>query len=163
MDVSRLFRHLTVSDWTVRRAFDSAALNAIERAITATELTHGGEIRFAVEGNLSVPQLFHGLTSRARALQVFGALDVWDTDANNGVLIYVLWADHAVEIIADRGFNGRVSEREWVEVCRRIEELMRAGDYSDAAVQAIKAVGTLIARDFPAADRNELPDRPVIL
>ena len=39
---------------------------------------------------------------------MFGKLRVWDTEHNNGVLIYLLLAEHAIEIVADRGLSSRV-------------------------------------------------------
>jgi uncharacterized membrane protein len=94
---------------------------------------------------------------------VFARLGVWDTEANNGVLIYLLWADHDVEIVADRGFNGRVTAEEWAAVCHRMEAHFRANRPQQAVVEGVKAVGALVAKHFPAIDRNELPDRPVML
>lgn len=147
----------------LRRAFDEAALAAIAKAITDTEKTHGGEIRIALEASLDPAELFRDVTPRQRALQAFAQLGVWDTELNNGVLIYVLWADHDVEIVADRGLNGRVSSQEWTEVCQRMEQLFRQGQAAEALISGIQATGALIARHFPEGDRNELPDRPVIL
>lgn len=163
MNAHRLTRHIFMPRRSLRRAFDQAALSAVERAITDTEKTHGGEIRIALEASLDPAELFSGLTPRQRALQVFAQLGVWDTELNNGVLIYVLWADRDVEIVADRGYNGRVSAQEWSDVCQRMEQLFSQGAASQAAIAGIQAAGALIARHFPAVDRNELPDRPVVL
>ena len=88
---------------------------------------------------------------------------MWDTEANNGVLIYVSWADRDVEIVADRGFNGRVSDQEWAQVCRHMEQAFARGAAREAVVEGIQKVGALIARHFPAVDRDELPNRPVLL
>lgn len=159
----RLARHLFSTGWLLRRAFDAATLQAIEQAITDTEGRHGGEIRFAVEASVSALDLMRGVTPRQQALHVFARLGVWDTAANNGVLIYVSWADRDVEIVADRGFNGRVSEQEWADVCRRMEQAFARGAPRQAIVDGIQAVGALIARHFPATDRDELPNRPVVL
>lgn len=163
MNASRIARHIFMPRRSLRRAFDAAALSAIERAITDTEKTHGGEVRIALEASLDPAELFSGLAPRQRALQVFAQLGVWDTELNNGVLIYVLWADRDVEIVADRGYNGRVSAQEWSDVCQRMEQLFSQGAASQAAIAGIQAAGALIARHFPAVDRNELPDRPVVL
>jgi len=163
MNLSRAFRHLASPAWIVQGKFDSAAMDEIEAAIAATERTHGGEIRFAVEGNLSAPELWRDMSARERAVEVFARLGVWDTEANNGVLIYLLWADHDVEIVADRGFNGRVTAEEWAAVCHRMEAHFRANRPQQAIVEGVQAVGALIAKHFPAIDRNELPDRPVML
>jgi uncharacterized membrane protein len=156
-------QHLTATGWGLRRVLDAASLEAIENAITETERLHGGEIRFAIEASLGAAELMKGVTPRDRALQMFAELGVWDTESNNGVLIYVLWADHDVEIVADRGFNGRVTSEEWAEVCHTMERLFAAEKARQAAVEGIFAVGKLIARHYPATDRNELPDRPITL
>ena len=163
MNLQRTLRHLSSPGWLVRRAFSQETLAAIEREIVATEGVHGGEVRFAVEGNLSAPELWRGLTARERAVEMFARLGVWDTHANNGVLIFVLWADHDVEIVADRGFNGKVTNEEWAEVCQRMEVLFKANEPRRAVVEGVRAVGSLIAKHFPASDRNELPNRPVVL
>jgi uncharacterized membrane protein len=163
MNLQRTLRHLTATGASLRRAFDAAGLQAIERAIAEAERKHGGEIRFAVEGNLGALELMRGVSPRERAVEAFAQLGVWDTEANNGVLIYLLWADRDVEIVADRGFNGRVSVAEWEQVCHTMEALFANGRAVDAVVAGIAAVGTLIARHYPAVDRNELPDKPVVI
>ena len=161
MSTKRVLRHL--ASGSVRRAFDAATLDAIEQTITEMERSHGGEIRFAIEASLPALEVMRKVTPRERALHVFSHLGVWDTEANNGVLIYVLWADRDVEIVADRGYNGRVSAREWSDVCHRMEQLFGNGDTRQASTEGVRAVGALIARHFPAVDRDELPNRPVVL
>lgn len=156
-------RHLMSTGWALRRAFNPPALAAIENAIHETEGTHGGEICFAIENSLNFIELWRGITPRDRAVDAFGHLRVWDTDQNNGVLIYVLWADHDVEIVADRAFRTKVSDQEWREVCQRMEQLFAQQQPQQAAVEGIQAVGRLIARHFPAGDRDELPNQPVFL
>lgn len=163
MTLKRALRHLMTPGWALRRAFDAAGLQAIEKAIAAAEATHGGEVRFAIEAQLSPIEVFRGIAPRERALEAFAQLGVWDTAQNNGVLVYVLWADHDVEIVADRGFNARVSAEEWEAVCHRMEALFSQGQAVDAVIAGIEAISPLIARHFPAVDRNELSDRPVVL
>ena len=82
---------------------------------------------------------------------------VWDTESNNGVLIYVLFAD--------RGFNGLVSDGEWRAACALAESEFRTGRFETGLVKLIAAAGTLIARHYPLreGDVNELSDRPVLL
>ena len=163
MNFAHALRHLFMPGWSVRRAFDAATLQAIEQAIADTERGHGGEIRFAVDASTRPLDLMRGITPRQQAVQAFARLGVWDTEANNGVLIYVSWADRDVEIVADRGFNGRVSEQEWSQVCRRMEQSFARGAARQAAIEGIQSVGALIARHFPTGDRDELPNRPVML
>ncbi len=163
MSIAHTLRHLVMPDWSLRRAFDTATLQAIEQAIADAERGHGGEIRVAIQASASPLDLMRGVTPRHQALTAFARLGVWDTDANNGVLIYVSWADRDVEIVADRGFNGRVSEHEWAEVCRRMEQVFARGSARQAVVDGVQGVGALIARHFPTVDRDELPNKPVLL
>jgi len=163
MSVVRVLRHLIATGWSLRRVFDAATLQVIEEAIATGERAHGGEIRVALESHLDALELMRGVTPRERALQAFAQLGVWDTAANNGVLIYVLWADRDVEIVADRGYNECVAVQEWSEICHRMEALFANGDARGALVQGIEAAGALISRHYPRADGNELPNRPVLL
>jgi uncharacterized membrane protein len=161
----RLFRHLLTRDAAVRRAFPQEALDRVEQAIRAAESRHSGEIRFAIEGSLHPDAIRRGLAPRARAVEMFAQLGVWDTAQNNGVLIYVLLADRAVEIVADRGVaHGRVAQPEWDAVCRKMEAAFREGRFADGAVAGIEAVADILAAHPPAPrSGNELPDAPVIV
>ena len=163
--MSRLVRHLLATRWGTRRRFPPLALEAIETAIREAELRHGGEIRFAVETALDLPELWYRLVPRRRAAQVFGELGVWDTAQNNGVLIYVLMADRVVEIVADRGVAALIQQTEWDEICREMERQFRDGRFMEGSVAAVHSVGRLLARHFPAArhDADELPNQPVLL
>ncbi len=148
--------------------FPKTTLDAIEAAVGRAESTHAGEIRFAIETSLAPVHVLNDLTPRARALEVFAHLRVWDTEHNNGVLIYVQLADRDVEIVADRGLDGRVSAAEWEGVCRLMERHFHAGSYQAGAIAGVDAVGTLLARHFPSAAvsgkaHNQLPDRPTLL
>jgi uncharacterized membrane protein len=167
MDWSRAFRHAFATQSALRRAFTPAALGQIEAAVGASERLHGGEIRVAVEGALEPGEAWRGKTPRERALEVFAALGVWDTDANNGVLIYVLLADHDVEIVADRGFNGRVAATQWSAVCEDMQREFRDGQYARGTVAGVEAVGRIIAEHYPPRpgqrDQDELPNRPAVL
>ncbi len=169
MQLGRLIRHATATHWRTRMLFPSATLDAIEQAIAAVERSHAGEIRFAIETSLAPAQVLNGVAPRTRAWDVFAHLRVWDTELNNGVLIYVQLADRHVEIAADRGFDGRVSPAEWEAVCRLMEEHFRAGRFKEGSIAGVEAIGNLLARHFPPSSgpaspsRNQLPDRPTLL
>ena len=164
MDLGRIFRHLFTTAWSVRRAFPASSLRAIENAIRETETTHEGQVRFAVEHALDLPELLAGRTAQGRALEVFSQLRVWDTHHNNGVLIYLLLADRDVEIVADRGIHLHVGSG-WDAICRRMEQRFGKGEYEAGVIEGIRAVGEHLVRHFPSqrAGPNELPDKPVIL
>ncbi len=149
----------------VNRAFSGDTLSAIGKAIKASEATHHGEIRFVVEGALDIEPLFRGQAARERAIDVFSQLRIWDTERNNGVLIYLLLADRDVEIVADRGIDAKVGPEEWERICRAMEAAFRNGDFRGGVIGGIREVTRHLAAHFPAAgdDRNELPDKPVVL
>ncbi|MBI5751785.1 MAG: TPM domain-containing protein [Hydrogenophilales bacterium] len=165
MNMKRLLKHLAPPPWLVRRAFAPSAMRAIESAIAAGELRHLGQIRFAVEETLTLAELWRGKTARERALEVFADLRVWDTEQNNGVLVYLLLADRDVEIVADRGIHRTVGEAAWEEICRAMEAALHAGQFETGVVRGIEAIGALLAAHYPrhAPGTNELPNAPVVL
>lgn len=161
----RLLRHIFAR--SARRLFPEDSLQRIADAISAGELRHRGEIMFAVESELPTGMVLRGVQARQRAEAAFARLRTWDTEANNGVLIYLLLADHRLEIVADRGLNGRVSAEQWRGVCVLMEERLRAGEPEQAVIRGVAAVSDLLAEHFPQvdgiADPDELPDLPLIL
>ena len=163
--MKRILQNLLFFPWQAPRAFPATAFKAIENAIAASEKTHSGELRFAVEGALDPAALWHRVTARQRAIDVFAQLRVWDTEENSGVLIYVLLAERRVEIVADRGINRRVGESAWREICAAIEAAFRQGRYTDGALAGIESIGRLLTTHFPAATDNpdELDNAPVRL
>jgi uncharacterized membrane protein len=161
----RVLRHLFTPRWVLRLRYPPAVLQQIERRIGAVELRHPGELRFVAEHALDLGDLMAGMTPRERALEVFSGLRVWDTERNNGVLVYVLHAEHAMEIVADRALARVVPQADWDEVCRRAEAEFRAGRHGAGALIAVDGVAALLLRHFPdaAGDGNELPDQPLLL
>ena len=165
MNFLRMLRHLMSPHWRVRRSFPASTLARIEQAITRSEARHQGQIRFVVEHALDTGALLRGLTGRERALDVFSALKVWDTEHNNGVLIYLLLADRDVEIIADRGIHARTGVDSWEAICREMEGAFRNGSFEQGVLNGIERVSGLLETHYPGDghSRNELPDRPVVL
>lgn len=165
MDNRRILRHLMTGAWQLRRAFPPESLRRIEAAIHAAESRHDGQIRFAVEASLELPALLRRLSARERALEVFSQLRVWDTEHNNGVLIYLLLADRDVEIVADRGVHRQVGNVRWEAICRRMEEAFRQHRFEPGVLAGIEAVGEELARAYPktGGPGNELADAPVLL
>lgn len=164
-DIPRLLRHLFAG--SAARLYPQEALTRIAAAIAQGEARHRGEICFAVESALAPRALWAGEEARARAQVLFGQLRVWDTAANNGVLLYLLLADQRLEIVADRGLDGRVSAQQWRGVCELMEERLKAGEAEAAVIDGVAAVSDLLAMHFPRTrddgDRNELADLPHVL
>jgi uncharacterized membrane protein len=158
-------RHLFTPFWVLKLRFKVPMLAEVARRIGDVERQHPGELRFVVEHALEMGDLLSGLTPRDRALEIFGLVRVWDTEHNSGILIYVLHAEHAVEIVADRGIARRVPQSEWDALCRELEKDFRAGRYGEGALAAVNGAASLLDRHFPPhpAGRNELPDQPLLL
>src|SRR5437879_13334590 len=148
MDSKRIGKHLLERRWRVRRIFPPDVLAAIEQAIKAGEATHSGQIRFVVEGALDGAPLFRNQSARERALDVFSHLRIWDTAHNNGVLIYLLLADHDVEIVADRGIDAKVGAEDWEAICREMESDFRAGHFERGVIRGIAAVSRGLGEHF---------------
>lgn len=162
-----VLRHLLTPGWVMRLHYPPQLLASVEERVGQIERRYHTEVRFVVEHALELGDLIAGRTPRERALEVFGLLGVWDTEHNNGVLIHVLHAGRAVEIVADRGIARVVPQSEWDVLCRQLEAQLRAGHYAAAAMAAIEGVARLLDQHQPvvphAAVRNELPDQPLLL
>ncbi|MBX3635887.1 MAG: TPM domain-containing protein [Rubrivivax sp.] len=165
MKLARLLRHRWWDDRDAEQALGADALRRLEAAVTASEARHGGEIRLCVEASLPLAWLWRDATARERAVAMFGELRVWDTEANNGVLIYLLLAEHAIEIVADRGLARQVPQAHWDEVVAHLGEHLRAGRWEQGLAQAVAEVDALLAQHFAlaegAANPDELPNRVV--
>lgn len=165
MNLKRILVHLAASHRAVARAFPAALLARIGEAVAVSEASHGGELRFVVEGSLSLAALRRDQSARQRALELFSLLRVWDTEQNCGVLIYVQALDRRLEIVADRGIAARVPQEAWQAICRRMEEAFGRGEFEAGSLTALEEITRLLQTHFPArAPRgNELPDQPLVL
>ncbi|WP_395691526.1 TPM domain-containing protein [Piscinibacter sp.] len=161
---ARILKHRWLDERDLARTLDDALLARIEARVAASEKRHSGEIRVCAEAGLPLSYLWRGASARERALAMFGKLRVWDTEHNNGVLIYLLFAERDVEIVADRGLDRHVSASQWREVMERMRASFRQGEFEAGLNAAIDAVDALLVQHFPLApgehNPNELPDKP---
>jgi len=161
----RLLKHRLLDEGDARRMLGKDALARIEERVAASEKRHSGEIRVVVEAGLPFSYLRRAATPRDRAVTLFGKLGVWDTERNNGVLIYLLLAEHAIEIVADRGLNRVVAATEWAEIAATMQSAFKSGEFETGLLRAVDAVDALLVRHFAArpgeVDVNELPDTPL--
>jgi uncharacterized membrane protein len=162
----RILKHRWLDETDAKRALDDAALARLAARVQHSERQHSGEIRLCVEAGLPLSYLWRNATPRERALAMFGKLRVWDTEQNNGVLIYLLLAEHAIEIVADRGLNQHVAAEEWRRLSNGMAAAFKAARFEDGLGEAVDAVDELLRRHFPLAagqrNPNELPDRPFV-
>jgi uncharacterized membrane protein len=162
--LSRLLRHLFTWQSKVDDAFSAVCFEQIERAIADTESIHGCEIAFVVEASLSPRQVWHNTSARERALEMFGRFGVWDTELNNGVLVYVLFADRSVELVVDRAIAKKIDQSVWESVMQEMTAQLALGEYQNASVGAVQKIGAVLNQHFKALDSNndvnELPNKP---
>lgn len=160
--VLRVLRHRVFDERDTRRAIGPAVMERLQQRVAASECRHSGEIRVCVEAGLPLSYLWRGLSARQRAITLFGKLRVWDTAHNNGVLIYLLLAEHAIEFVADRALARRVAPETWQAIVDRLGAQLRAGGFEDGLTQALEEVSALLVQHFPsdatAPGENELPD-----
>lgn len=162
----RILRHRWLDEGDTRRAIPPALAAQLAQRVAASERRHSGEVRICVEAGLPMSYLLRGATARERALAQFSKLRVWDTEHNNGVLIYLLLAEHAIEIVADRGIARRVPQDAWAAIVARMGSAFKERRFEDGLTQALAEVSALLVAHFPLApgqaDANELPDEPVL-
>jgi uncharacterized membrane protein len=160
--LARILKHRWYDEDDAARALDAAAMQRLEQRVAGSEKRHRGEIRICVEAGLPLSYLWRRATPRARAVALFGKLRVWDTELNNGVLIYLLLAERSIEIVADRGVARHVPQAMWEEILRRMRGAFRSGQFEAGLAQAVDEVHALLEAQFPLrpgdADSNELPD-----
>jgi uncharacterized membrane protein len=163
--IIRFFAHLVSNPWQVKRHFSPQSLRKIQSAIASSEKMHAGEIRFVVEAGLHPLEILFKKSPRARAIELFGRLNIWDTEHNNGVLIYLLLADRDVEIIGDRGIDQHIGHDGWEQICREMETLFRQGQFEAGVLHGIHQISTVLTQYFPqqGASRNEISNKPLIL
>ena len=162
----RILKHRWYDETDAYRALDETALTRLQTQVQASEPLHRGEIRVCIEAGLPLSYLWRDATPRERALAMFGKLRVWDTEHNSGVLIYLLLAERAIEIVADRGLNQHVPTEQWQALTQGMSAAFKAGRFEQGLVAAINAVDSLLNLHFPlaagASNPNELPDRPYV-
>ena len=162
----RLLKHRAVDERDARRMLDAQALLRIEARVAASEALHSGEIRVCVEAGLPLSSLRRNATARERAVALFGKLRVWDTEHNNGVLVYLLLAEHAIEIVADRGLARHVDDAQWQRIVGTMRAAFKGGQFEAGLNQAVDAVDALLRQHFALApgeaNTNELPNAPLV-
>ena len=162
----RTLRHRWLDESDVGRLLGRGALERLRERVTTSERGHSGEIRICVEAGLPLSYLWRGATARERAIAMFGKLRVWDTERNNGVLIYLLLAERAIEIVADRGLESHADGTHWARIVGSMREAFKAGRYEQGLNEAVDAVDALLKQHFPLrpgeSNPNELPDAPSV-
>lgn len=168
--IGRVVRHAWLDESDLRQVIPPATLDRLQQKISTSEQSHSGEIRICVEAGLPLRALWRDTPMadivRARAVTLFSEMGVWNTAHNNGVLIYILLAEHDIEIVADRGLNALVGAQNWQVLVNQMGAAFRQGKFEEGLSQGIDTVAIALRQHFPAdgtqSNPNELPDRPVL-
>lgn len=162
----RALRHLGTTQSAARKAFPPEAQHQLQVAVHAGEQHHRGEVRVAIESGMPVGHAWAGVTPRERARALFGALEVWNTEDHSGVLLYINLADHAVELLADRGIDARVGQTAWRQLCDDLARGLAKELSVNPVLDAIARIHALLIEHYPSDggyNPNELDDRPIVL
>jgi uncharacterized membrane protein len=163
----RLWRHLWQSERAAWHAVPDNMAKGLTARVRASERRHAGQVMVCIEGALPLSYAWRAgrqtplsAVMRQRAMAWFGRLRVWDTEHNNGVLIYLLLAERRIEIVADRGLMRHTSEAHWQAVLQALRHPLQQGDFESGLTQALEAVSALLVAHFPLTDSrpNELSD-----
>ena len=164
--LKRIFTHCWLDESDVQRAVPTELLQRLTRRVAASEQRHTGEVRICVEAGLPVSYLWRGASARERAVMMFGKLRVWDTEHNNGVLVYLLLADRSIELVADRGLNQHVSAAQWQAMVQHLGAAIHDRRFEEGLTQALEEVSAVLVKHFALAEgslrHNELPNAPFL-
>ena len=165
--LTRLLKHRLWDEADARRALPPATLDRLQALVVASEARHSGEIRICVEASLPLSYLWRHAPVRQRAIAMFGKLRVWDTEHNNGVLIYLLLAERRIEVVADRAIDARVAPATWTAMVDSLRTALRSGGFENGLSAAIRTADEMLVAHFALAAGvkrlNELPDAVVLL
>ncbi len=165
----RWLRHLWTED--AHRKLPAGLSDRVAQRIAHHERTHSGEICVCIESALPSSYLLRPESVRAllrqRAVAQFSSLRVWDTEDNNGMLIYLCLAERSIELVADRSIHRYVGEAHWATLVASLGGHLRQGRWEEGLHTAIDSLSGLLHQHFPLtpahSNPNELPDTPTIL
>ncbi len=126
----------------------------IVQTIREAESKTSGEIRvFVQRGKLKSDPL-------AAAQKKFRQLRMHKTRERNAVLIFVVPRAHKFAVVGDKAIHEKCGDEFWQRVVTRMRTHFQNENFSDALVEAIKEIGSLMASHFPKTlgNANELPD-----
>ena len=125
----------------------------IKQAIIAAEKNTSGEIKVHVEPYCKTDPM-------QRAKQIFNELELYQTEARNGVLMYLAAEDHKFAILGDEGIHKIVGQNFWDTTKDLMIGHFKNGNYVQGLCEGIAMAGEQLKQHFPyqADDKNELSD-----
>lgn len=151
----------------IEQHLSQPVLDRLQATINASEQRHTGQLLLCIEETLSPEELQRYASPRERALALFGELRVWDTEDNNGALLYLLLDRHAIELVADRALFRCVEQNTWSAITTQLAAALRAQQYESGLQTALAQISDLLIAHFPAKAHtprdNTVADAPVLL
>lgn len=158
--MNRILKNLFYLPLLAKRVCPDSDLRRITAAIKESEKLHSCEIVFIVEGALDLKFLLRRMDAKARALDLFSKNRIWDTAGNNGILIYALLAERAVEIICDRSVKEKLAPAVLEKMIAKIVAKAPRSMFATGVIEGINLLTEELAPLFPpqSGDRNEVGD-----
>lgn len=113
-----------------------------------------------------VPTVIKHLHAHRAAVEQFLVQNLHTTSGRTGVLLFVSVAERYAEIVADRAIDERVAPGTWKAIIDELTGAIGRGQAPDGFVNAITAIGGVLAANFPPGSRrtgDELPNHLIIL
>jgi len=129
----------------------------IIEAIREAESKSSGEIRVVIQrGKLKSDPL-------DAAQKKFHRLGMHKTRERNAVLIFVAPRVHKLAVVGDNAIHEKCGDEFWQRLVQRMRTHFQNEKFSDALIEAVNEVGSVLATHFPQTvrDANELPDDPI--
>lgn len=123
----------------------------IVKAISEAEKQTSGEIRVHVDKSANVDPM-------ERAKQLFIELKMNQTEARNGVLLYLNLKNHAFAIIGDEGIHHFVKDDYWNKSKDIAINHFKKGEFKEGIIGSVVDIGEKLKDFFPynENDKNEL-------
>lgn len=106
---------------------------------------------------------FRAGAARTGAASMFYDAGIANTQAENGLLVYLSLLERRLEVIADRGILKAVPPLEWNNAVFELKKIARRPD-PESLVKAVRDLGSLLSEHLPPTGENpnELADGPRI-
>lgn len=123
-------------------------------AIKQAEDLTSGEIRVHIEPGVKAIEVLQ------RAKEVFNKLEMYNTQAKNGVLFYVGYNTKSFAIIGDQAIDAVVAPDFWDATKDIVLNYFSKGEFKQGLIQGILNAGEQLKKYFPyqSDDINELSD-----
>lgn len=145
-----------------RKYLSKEDLKSLSEVIAEAERNTSGEIRVVARTRRTWKE--RRLPLFDLALKEFHYLGMQNTRDRTAILILVLFAEHQFQIVADEGINAKVEDGLWQKIAASMADQFKEGKYVDGIADAVRAVGTELAKHFPRKpdDTNELSNEIVL-